>query len=315
MPGIARNAGQDVAGGAIVQGSSDVYANNNPAVRVGDRIAGHGKGPHASPVMAAGSSNVFVNNKAVCRSGDSATCGHASTGSSNVFVNGAGGGGGGAPLATGAGGGGNNSLPTEGSTGYVARDGNFPSTGNPLIDALLRSGPDPNFRLEDLEPEVLERQRGLAIAVIANGGYGPDGFVCTSRDSETGALVYFRGDALYGESTWVVFPDGSRIDRIPPSVGDPYNVIRDFGYAGPTTGNYGVTDNQIEAFIIARNTTGEVAGLDPDPAATEAAKNGVPSTWTGADGVEYAAVQYPDGRILVPDAGVVVTPEGVALPA
>ena len=29
MPGIARDAGQDVAGGAIVGGSSNVFANNN----------------------------------------------------------------------------------------------------------------------------------------------------------------------------------------------------------------------------------------------------------------------------------------------
>lgn len=87
MPGIARDAGQDVAGGAIVAGSPDVFANNNPVARVGDAVAGHGKPPHAAPVMAAGSSNVFTNNIPTCRAGDPATCGHPSSGSGNVFVN------------------------------------------------------------------------------------------------------------------------------------------------------------------------------------------------------------------------------------
>ena len=87
MPGIARDAGTDVAGGAIIQGSSNVFANGSPVARVGDAVAGHGRGSHRSPVMAAGSSNVFANGIAVCRAGDPATCGHPASGSSNVFVN------------------------------------------------------------------------------------------------------------------------------------------------------------------------------------------------------------------------------------
>ena len=87
MPGISRDAGTDVAGGAIIQGSPNVFANNKPVARVGDAVAGHGRGPHAGPVMAAGSGNVFTNNIPTCRAGDPATCGHPASGSSNVFVN------------------------------------------------------------------------------------------------------------------------------------------------------------------------------------------------------------------------------------
>jgi len=87
MPGIARDAGTDVAGGAIIQGSGNVFANSQPVVRIGDAVAGHGRGPHRSPVMAAGSGNVFANSIAVCRAGDPATCGHPASGSGNVFVN------------------------------------------------------------------------------------------------------------------------------------------------------------------------------------------------------------------------------------
>jgi uncharacterized Zn-binding protein involved in type VI secretion len=60
MPGIARDSGQDVAGGGLVQGSGNVFANSKPVARVGDAVAGHGRGPHRGPVMAAGSGNVFT---------------------------------------------------------------------------------------------------------------------------------------------------------------------------------------------------------------------------------------------------------------
>jgi uncharacterized Zn-binding protein involved in type VI secretion len=86
MPGIARNSGTDVAGGADIKGSSDVFVENKPAVRIGDNIAGHGIGLHAAPVMIAGSGTVFVNNIAVCREGDIASCGHPTSGSGTVFA-------------------------------------------------------------------------------------------------------------------------------------------------------------------------------------------------------------------------------------
>lgn len=87
MPGIARDAGKDVAGGAIISGSPNVFANNKPVARVGDSVAGHGKPPHAAPVMASGSGNVLTNNIKTCRAGDVATCGHPASGSGNVFAN------------------------------------------------------------------------------------------------------------------------------------------------------------------------------------------------------------------------------------
>ena len=87
MPGIARDAGADVAGGADIQGSGNVFANSRPVVRIGDAVAGHGRGPHAGPIMVGGSGNVFANNISVSRAGDPASCGHPTSGSGNVFVN------------------------------------------------------------------------------------------------------------------------------------------------------------------------------------------------------------------------------------
>ena len=87
MPGIARDAGTDSAGGAIIQGSGNVFANGKPVARIGDAVAGHGRGPQRGPVMASGSGNVFANSIGVCRAGDSASCGHPASGSGNVFAN------------------------------------------------------------------------------------------------------------------------------------------------------------------------------------------------------------------------------------
>ena len=87
MPGISRDTGTDSAGGPIIQGSPNVFANNSQVARVGDAVAGHGLPPHLGPVMAEGSPNVFANNISVCRAGDPATCGCGSSGSGNVFVN------------------------------------------------------------------------------------------------------------------------------------------------------------------------------------------------------------------------------------
>lgn len=88
MPGVVRDTGRDFAGGPLIRGSSNVYVNNRPLVRIGDNVARHGKGRHAAPVMAVGSGNVFTNNIPTCRAGDIATCGHPANGSSNVFANG-----------------------------------------------------------------------------------------------------------------------------------------------------------------------------------------------------------------------------------
>lgn len=86
MPGIARQ-NQDAAGGTIVGGSGNVFANNTGVARIGDSVVAHGKGAHAGPVMVAGSENVFANNIPVSRAGDPASCGHSASGSGNVIVN------------------------------------------------------------------------------------------------------------------------------------------------------------------------------------------------------------------------------------
>lgn len=86
MPGVSRNAGTDTAGGPIIQGSPNVFTNNDPTVRIGDAVQGHGPGVHAGPVMAEGSGNVFTNGIPTTRAGDLATCGDAATGSGDVFA-------------------------------------------------------------------------------------------------------------------------------------------------------------------------------------------------------------------------------------
>lgn len=86
MPGVSRQ-GADTAGGTITAGSANVIVNGSPVARIGDAVAGHGRGSHRSPTMAAGSGNVFANNIAVSRAGDPATCGHPATGSGNVIAN------------------------------------------------------------------------------------------------------------------------------------------------------------------------------------------------------------------------------------
>lgn len=88
MPGITRNSGQDVAGGALIEGSGDVFANDKPVVRIGDAVAGHGSGAHAAPVMAEGNGrNVYANEILICHANNIASCGHPASGSGDVWVN------------------------------------------------------------------------------------------------------------------------------------------------------------------------------------------------------------------------------------
>lgn len=85
-PAIRKSA--DSAGDILVQGSPDVFTNGKEQVRLGDKVKGHGKGPHSAPTMAVGSGNVLVNGKPAVRAGDAATCGHpAGMGSGNVLIN------------------------------------------------------------------------------------------------------------------------------------------------------------------------------------------------------------------------------------
>lgn len=86
MPGIARKD-LDAAGGAqLGGGQATVYADGALVIVLGDPVAGHGDAPHAAPAMASASATVFAGGIALCRAGDPASCGHASTGSGDVFA-------------------------------------------------------------------------------------------------------------------------------------------------------------------------------------------------------------------------------------
>jgi len=85
MPGVTRKT-IDFAGGALKEGSPNVFVNGKEAVRVGDEVTPHGDSPHNSAVMSEGSSTVFVNGIALCRAGDAASCGDNASGSDNVFA-------------------------------------------------------------------------------------------------------------------------------------------------------------------------------------------------------------------------------------
>ena len=87
MPGIARKT-DDAAGGNAIDGSDNVFVNGKGVVRRGDRVASHGIPPHSpTPPMVGSSSTVRVNSIFICRAGDTASCGHAISGSSNVLSN------------------------------------------------------------------------------------------------------------------------------------------------------------------------------------------------------------------------------------
>lgn len=78
----------DIAGGVLLEGSSNVFVNGKNIVRIGDKVASHGVSNHSAVRMVQGSSTVFCNGKPVCRRGHIASCGHQATGSSNVFLGG-----------------------------------------------------------------------------------------------------------------------------------------------------------------------------------------------------------------------------------
>jgi uncharacterized Zn-binding protein involved in type VI secretion len=81
MPGAVRKQ-QDVAGGPVITGSSNVYVNGKPMVRKGDLVASHGKKPHSGVVkMVQGSGTVFCNGRPACKKGNVASCGHKVSGS------------------------------------------------------------------------------------------------------------------------------------------------------------------------------------------------------------------------------------------
>lgn len=88
MPGIAR-VGVDSAGGAITGNlAPTVKVNGSPVAVQGAAVASHAPvPPHVgSPTMVGHSGTVFANGIPVCRAGDAASCGHAASGSANVFA-------------------------------------------------------------------------------------------------------------------------------------------------------------------------------------------------------------------------------------
>jgi uncharacterized Zn-binding protein involved in type VI secretion len=86
--GISRD--NDTAVGDLIPSQKTVYANSNKVIVNGNSVVSHPPCAtvpiHCSATMIAGSKNVFIGGIAVVNAGDSATCGHKSTGSNNVFV-------------------------------------------------------------------------------------------------------------------------------------------------------------------------------------------------------------------------------------
>jgi uncharacterized Zn-binding protein involved in type VI secretion len=84
VPGVAR-VNQDTAGGTITGALvPSVRINSQPVAVIGAAVAPHGDSPHNAATMATGSATVKAGGFKVCRAGDTATCGHAATGSGNV---------------------------------------------------------------------------------------------------------------------------------------------------------------------------------------------------------------------------------------
>jgi len=85
MPAQTR-VGVNQAGAVIVgPGAATVKAEGARVSLKGDKVAAHGKPPHAGPVMVGSSSTVFAEGTPVVRAGDAASCGHTANGASTVF--------------------------------------------------------------------------------------------------------------------------------------------------------------------------------------------------------------------------------------
>ena len=90
MPGAARVNDDSAGGTQLGGGQSTVYVEGALWVVQGDALASHAPCPtvpsHCAATMTGASATVFAGGLAVCRAGDSASCGHASTGSTTVFA-------------------------------------------------------------------------------------------------------------------------------------------------------------------------------------------------------------------------------------
>ncbi|MBK1890735.1 hypothetical protein Undi14_11890 [Undibacterium sp. 14-3-2] len=86
MSGVSRII-KDTAGGIIVGVlAPKVFVNGVPIAVKGAVVLGHGPGIHIAAVMVSHSTTVFAHDIQICRQGDRASCGHAATGSNNVFA-------------------------------------------------------------------------------------------------------------------------------------------------------------------------------------------------------------------------------------
>lgn len=86
MPGITRQT-TDTAGDFLLTPLQEfVTVEGQLWVVVGTPIDEHGSSPHNNPTMNQGSSFVKINGIAACHAGNTATCGHTSTGSTNMRI-------------------------------------------------------------------------------------------------------------------------------------------------------------------------------------------------------------------------------------
>ena len=86
MPGVTRVLQDNAQGTIIGPGASTVITEGQPTSVINDNVSTHGEAPHVSPTMTTGSGTVFAEGKPVVRKGDTASCGHAATGSGTVFA-------------------------------------------------------------------------------------------------------------------------------------------------------------------------------------------------------------------------------------
>lgn len=88
MPAVTRIT-KDSAGGTIIGNqATTVFVNGVCICVLGDKVQSHGSPPHSPPPpMVQSSNNVYAHGILICRKGDKAACGHAATGSPDVFAN------------------------------------------------------------------------------------------------------------------------------------------------------------------------------------------------------------------------------------
>lgn len=85
--GIVSLVGADSAGAVIVGPGAQTWTWNGKKISLlGDLVSGHGLPPHAAPVIATASDWMTINGVKVTRVGSVASCGHGTTGSSDMDI-------------------------------------------------------------------------------------------------------------------------------------------------------------------------------------------------------------------------------------